>query len=137
MCTHSLALIGLALRRPGVARPDLVFTWVQIVSHGVKKETTIARSRAEAEYRSIASAATELTWITFLLHDLGIPIHQRPTLLCDNLNVVYMTKNPAFHARTKHIELDFHFVREKVSPGLLITTHIFCQASCRYFLPSH
>ncbi|KAH9673199.1 hypothetical protein KPL70_018014 [Citrus sinensis] len=94
------------------------------VSWSSKKQTTVARSSAEAEYRSIAFAAAELTWITFLLHDLGIPIHQPPTLLCDNLSAVYLTKNPAFHARTKHIELDFHFVREKVSQGLLITTHI-------------
>ncbi|KAL9415390.1 hypothetical protein AB3S75_043642 [Citrus x aurantiifolia] len=101
-----------------------VYLGANCVSWSSKKQTTVARSSAEAEYRAIASAAAELTWITFLLHDLGIPIHQPPTLLCDNLSVVYLTKNPAFHARTKHIELDFHFVWEKVSQGLLITTHI-------------
>ena len=101
-----------------------VYLGVNCVSWSSKKQITVACSSAEAEYRSIASAAAELTWITFLLHDLGIPIHQPPTLLCDNLSAIYLTKNPAFHTRTKHIELDFHFVREKDSQGLLITTHI-------------
>lgn len=61
-------------------------------------------------------------WITFLLCDLGVPLQRTPTLLCDNLNVLYLTKNPTFHYQA--IELNFHFVWEKVNQGYLITTHV-------------
>ena len=68
----------------------------------------MARSSAEAEYRSMASTAVEITWLSFLLRDLGIPQPQVPILLCDNLSALYMSVNPILHARTKHIELDYH-----------------------------
>nr|CAN80686.1 hypothetical protein VITISV_033813 [Vitis vinifera] len=87
---------------------------------------SVSRSSAEAEYRSFASSAAGITWLTFLLHDIGIQLCEPPQLLCDNLSALHMTVNPVFHARSKHIELDYHFVREKVASGVLIT----------HFLPS-
>ncbi|KAL6313445.1 hypothetical protein AAG906_004408 [Vitis piasezkii] len=63
----------------------------------------------------------EITWLTFLLRDIGIQLREPPQLLCDNLSALHMTVNPVFHARSKHIELDYHFVREKVASGVLIT----------------
>ncbi|RVW93768.1 Retrovirus-related Pol polyprotein from transposon RE1 [Vitis vinifera] len=57
----------------------------------------------------------------FLLRDIGIQLREPPQLLCDNLSALHMTVNPIFHARSKHIELDYHFVREKVARGVLIT----------------
>ena len=76
---------------------------------------------AEAEYRFMASTAAELTWLSFLLYDLGIALPRPPILHCDNLSALYMTVNPVFHGRTKHIELDYHYVREKVALGSLET----------------
>ena len=94
------------------------------ISWSAKKQSTVARSSAEAEYRSMASTAAEITWLSFLLRDLGIPLSRPPILHCDNLSALHMTINPVFHGRTKHIELDYHFVREKVAFGSLETRFV-------------
>jgi hypothetical protein len=83
-------------------------TWVS------KKQCTVSRSSTEAEYRSLASATAELYWIRMVLRDLGIFLSNTPVLWCDNLSALALASNPVFHARTKHIEVDYHFVREKV-----------------------
>ena len=72
----------------------------------------------------MASTAAELTWLTYLLSDIGIPQDKPPGLIYDNMSALHMAKNPIHHARTKHIELDYHFVREKVTCGLLTTKYI-------------
>lgn len=71
----------------------------------------------EAEYRALASAAAEITWLSFILRDNGLYLRQPPTLFCDNISALHMTVNLVFKARTKHIEIDYHFVREKVALG--------------------
>uniref|UniRef100_A0A2N9IFB3 AP2/ERF domain-containing protein n=1 Tax=Fagus sylvatica TaxID=28930 RepID=A0A2N9IFB3_FAGSY len=83
-------------------------TWVS------KKQNTVSRSSTEAEYRSLASTTAELFWIRMVLKDLGIFLPNPPILWCDNLSALALASNPVFHARTKHIEVDYHFVREKV-----------------------
>ncbi|KAJ1701542.1 hypothetical protein LUZ63_001321 [Rhynchospora breviuscula] len=85
-----------------------------LVSWSSKKQATVSRSSTEAEYRSMAVTASELTWLISLLSELKVNSTQKPTLWCDNLGATFLASNPVFHARTKHIELDFHFVREKV-----------------------
>lgn len=94
------------------------------VSWSAKKQPTVARSSTEAEYRAMASAAAELTWITYLLSDIGFQLPQPPTLFSDNMSALHLTVNPVLHARTKHIEIDYHFVREKVAQGKLITQFV-------------
>ncbi|KAK2991573.1 hypothetical protein RJ640_013833 [Escallonia rubra] len=94
------------------------------ISWSAKKQSTVARSSAEAEYRAMASTTAELTWLSFLLRDIGIVQHHPATLFCDNLAALYMSINPVFHARTKHIEVDYHFVREKVALGSLVTRFV-------------
>jgi hypothetical protein len=58
----------------------------------------------------MANTTAEITWLTFLLKDLNIPLKSTPVLYCDNLSALHLTINPVFHARSKHIELDYHFV---------------------------
>jgi len=62
----------------------------------------------------MANATAELIWGEQLLGELGIRLKVKPRLWCDNLGATYLSANPVFHARAKHIEIDFHFVRERV-----------------------
>jgi histone deacetylase 1/2 len=90
-----------------------IFFGPNLVSWSAKKQSLVARSSAEAEYRGLAHTTSELLWIQSLLTDLHIPIHT-PVLLCDNISAVMIAHNHVLHARTKHLELDIHFVRERV-----------------------
>lgn len=95
-----------------------------IISWCAKKQHTISRSSTEAEYRAMTNNTAELTWLTYILTDLCISLSHPPVLYCDNISALYMAINPVFHARSKHIELDYHFVRERVVLGLLVTKHV-------------
>ncbi|KAJ4779344.1 polyprotein [Rhynchospora pubera] len=91
-----------------------IFLGPNLISWSSKKQATVSRSSTEAEYRSLAMTTSELLWISYLLAELKYSVCQQPTLWCDNLGATFLASNPVFHARTKHIELDFHFVREKI-----------------------
>jgi hypothetical protein len=98
-----------------------------LVSWAARKQKTVSRSSTESEYKALADTVAELTWLETLLRELCVPASTAPTLWCDNLGATYLSANPVFHARTKHVEVDFHFVREKVAQGKLavqfISTH--------------
>ena len=107
---------------------DIVFFLARPSYHGKsKKQVTVSRSSAEAEYRSMAATACELTWLRYLLQDLQVPHRQPATLLCDNKAALYIAANQFYHERTKHIELDCHTVREKIQNGEIKTTHVKTQ----------
>ncbi|XP_014515401.1 uncharacterized protein LOC106773203 [Vigna radiata var. radiata] len=97
-----------------------IFLGGNLISWSAKKQPTVARSSCESEYRVMANAATELIWLTHLLHDLHIS-HQAPTLLCDNKSAIFLSQNLVAHKRAKHIDIDYHFVRELVLSNKLIT----------------
>lgn len=88
-----------------------------------KKQPVISRSSTEAEYRDVALATIELLWLQSLLTKLGVP-YTTPTVLCDNLNTVALAHNPILHARTKLMELDLFFLREKVLQKQLKVVHV-------------
>ncbi|CAL2259563.1 unnamed protein product [Prunus armeniaca] len=94
-----------------------VFLRSNLISWSAKKQRTVSRSSAEAEYRALAYACADTIWIQGLLCELQFPLHQPVLLNCDNLSATYMAANPVFHARTKHVALDYHFVRERVASG--------------------
>jgi len=83
----------------------------------------VSRSTTEAEYRALASTTAELMWFVHLLNTIGHCVPS-PQLYCDNISAIHMAKNPVFHHRTKHIEIDVHFVRERVASGALSLAHI-------------
>jgi histone deacetylase 1/2 len=96
-----------------------IFVGPNLISWSARKQATVSRSSTEAEYNALANATAELIWVEALLRELGVKLQEKPSLWCDNLGATYLSANPVFHARTKHIEIDFHFVRERVANGNL------------------
>lgn len=94
------------------------------ISWKSKKQAIVSRSSAEAEYRAMAQAATEITWLVRLLQELQVEPIKPITLYCDNHSAMHIARNPVFHERTKHIEVDCHFTRDKVMEGLLHLAYI-------------
>ncbi|CAM8952089.1 unnamed protein product [Rhodiola kirilowii] len=95
-----------------------------LISWSSKKQQVVAKSSTEVEFRAIAFTATELIWLQQLLQELQAPLSPPPILLCDNLSATYMSANHVFHQRSKHIKIDYHFVREQVDNGSLIVRHV-------------
>jgi hypothetical protein len=89
-----------------------------LVSWSSKKQPTVPRSSTEAEHKALANGA-EAIWISSLLKELRVIQQRAHVLWCVNLGATYLTANHVFHAQTKHIEIDFHFVRKRVANGAL------------------
>jgi histone deacetylase 1/2 len=138
---HGTLTYGLHLRRP-TSPPDIlsafsdadwagnsddrrstggyaIFYGGNLISWSARKQATVSRSSTESEYKAIANATAELIWVQALLAELGIPQHCPPVLWCDNIGATFLSLNPVFHVWTKHIEVDFHFVRERVAHKML------------------
>jgi hypothetical protein len=76
------------------------------------------------EYRAVANAVAEVSWLRQLLGELSCPVAKATVVYCDNVSAVYLSANPVHHRRTKHIELDIHFVREQVALGHIRVLHV-------------
>lgn len=76
------------------------------------------------KYRSLALTAAEITWLTFLLRHIDIFLHKPPQLFFYNISALHMYTNLVFHARSKYIEIDYHFVGEKVAIGAIVTCYM-------------
>ncbi|XP_068322539.1 uncharacterized mitochondrial protein AtMg00810-like [Pyrus communis] len=98
------------------------FVGGNLVTWKSKKQAVVARSSTEVEYRAMASTACELIWLKGLLCDLGVSTTQSMSLFCDNQATIHIASNPVFHERTKHIEVDCHYVRAQVQ-SQVIKTH--------------
>ncbi|GJS38530.1 retrovirus-related pol polyprotein from transposon TNT 1-94 [Tanacetum coccineum] len=102
----------------------LLYLGPNIISWRSARQKTVSRSSTEAEYKALANAAAEVLWVQNLLHELGISISQPPILFCDNTRATYLCANPVYHSRMKHLALNYHFVRERVSDGSIRVLHI-------------
>lgn len=89
-----------------------------------KKQATVSRSSAEAEYRAMASSVAETIWMTGLFKELGVEIKVPVSLFFDSKSTLQIATNPVFHERTKHIDIDCHFTREKIQEGLIVTAYL-------------
>jgi hypothetical protein len=94
------------------------------VSWSAKWQTVISRSSTEAEYRVVASGMAEATWLHQLLHELQTPPSRCTLIYCDNISDVYLSTNPVQYQRTKHEEIDLHFVREKIVISQVHVLHV-------------
>ncbi|XP_071740973.1 uncharacterized mitochondrial protein AtMg00810-like [Rutidosis leptorrhynchoides] len=96
-----------------------IFLGGNLVSWSAKKQPSVARSSCESKYLALANTAAEIVWITHLLKELHVIPPTRPTILCDNKSAIFLSQNLVSHKRSKHIDIDYHFVRELVSSGRL------------------
>ena len=101
-----------------------VFLGGNLISWSSKRQTTVSRSSAEAEYRAVANGVAETAWLRQLLQELHRPLTKSTLVYCDNVSAVYLSTNPVQHQRTKHVEIDLHFVRERVAVGDVRVLHV-------------
>lgn len=90
-----------------------------LVSCCSKKQSVVARSSAKAEFRAIAPGICELMWLRSLLADMGVHTKEPMRLICDNKASICIANDAVQHDRTKHIEIDTHFIKEKLTNGLI------------------
>ena len=101
-----------------------VFFGGNLVAWKSKKQSVVSRSSAESEYRAMAQATCEIIWIHQLLCEVGMKCTMPAKLWCDNQAVLHIAANPVYHERTKHIEVDCHFIREKIEENLVSTSYV-------------
>ena len=94
---------------------DLQYSLALNLFLGVPGNMLRCEDQVQKPSTNLANATAEIIWLEPLLHELGIKQHRTSCLWRDNLGATYLSANPVFHARTKHIEIDFHFVRERVA----------------------
>lgn len=90
---------------------------------GVKKQNVVAKSSTEAEFRAMANGICELLWLRIVIEDLKVEHEGTMRLYCDNKSAINIAHNPVQHDRTKHIEIDRHFIKEKLESGLISTPY--------------
>jgi hypothetical protein len=94
------------------------------VSWSSKRQPVVSRSSAEVEYRAVANGVAEAAWLRQLLAELHSTLSRSTLVYCDNVSAVYLSTNPVQHQRTKHVEIDLHFVRDRVAVGDVRVLHV-------------
>ncbi|GKB58910.1 uncharacterized mitochondrial protein-like protein [Tanacetum coccineum] len=101
-----------------------VFLGSSLISWQSKKQNVVSRSSTEAEYRALADTTCEISWLKCLLQEFKVQVSTPVPILCDNISSIALASNPVQHARTKYIEIDCHFVRDKVRQGLIAPKYV-------------
>ena len=101
-----------------------VFLGGNLVSWSSKWQPVVSRSSAEVEYRAIANGVAESSCLRQLLAELYSPLAKSTLVYCDNISVMYLSTNPVQHQWTKHVEIDLHFVRDRVAIGDVRVLHV-------------
>lgn len=101
-----------------------VFVRNNLVSWSSTKQIAVARSSTETEYRALAHSSSQIVWLQQLFDELRMKSPHKPILWCDNINARALAGNPVFHARTKHIKIDVHFLRDQVLNGALEVRYV-------------
>jgi hypothetical protein len=95
-----------------------------IISWSSKHQSTVATSSTEAEYMACCHAAKEAVWLRMLLHAIGFSQRKATNIWCDNQGALILTADPSFHSRAKHIDVQYHFSRDRVERGELKFTYV-------------
>jgi hypothetical protein len=101
-----------------------VFLGGNLVSWSSKRQPVVSRSSVEAEYRAMANGVAEAAWLRQLLAEVHSPLSRSTLVYCDNVSAVYLSTNPVQNQRTKHVEIDLHFVRDYVTAGAVRILHV-------------
>ena len=101
-----------------------MFLGKSLISWKCKKQTTVSKSSAEAEYRAMSSASAEIIWLRRLLCELGVLVDRSTPLHGDNTSPTKIANNPVFHERIKHIEIDCHFIRQHIVTEKITLPHV-------------
>ena len=101
-----------------------IFLGKSLISWKTKKQTTVSWSSTEAEYRALASLTYELQWLKYLCDDIHLPIPVPFCTFSDSESTIQLAKNPSFHERTRHIEVDCHLIRIKIQQGLILLSYV-------------
>ena len=102
----------------------VIFFGSQFASWCSCKQRFVSRSTTEVKYRYLVVTTSELLWIRLLLKEIDLSSGSLPLLWCDNLSATYLTANPVLHSRTKHMKIDFHFIRDLVQKKELWVQYI-------------
>lgn len=94
------------------------------ISYKAQQQATVALSTTEAEYVAATPAVKEIVWLKRFIEELGFKVNTRGLLLCDSQSAIRLVKNPEFHQRTKHIDIRFHFIREKLQDQLFEIVYV-------------
>ncbi|KAA0036967.1 putative mitochondrial protein [Cucumis melo var. makuwa] len=100
------------------------FVWGNLVTWRSKKQSVVARSSAEAEYRAMSLRICEEIWLQKVLSDLHQECETPLKLFCDNKAAISIANNPVQHDRTKHVEIDRHFIKERLDSGSICIPYI-------------
>ncbi|XP_014517174.1 uncharacterized protein LOC106774644 [Vigna radiata var. radiata] len=94
------------------------------ISWKCKKQHSVSKSSTEAEYRAMSAACSEITWLRGLLTELGVSQAQPTPLHTDNTSAIQIAANPVYHERTKHIEVNYHSIREAYDRRVITLPHV-------------
>jgi hypothetical protein len=102
----------------------VVFLGDNLVSWSSECQNTVSCSNSEEEYSVVANGIVEACWLHQILMELYSPLSRRTLIYCNNVSVIYLVSNIVQHQRTKHVEIDLHFVRDKVAIGEVHILHV-------------
>lgn len=100
------------------------YVWGNLVTWRSKKQNVVARSIAEAEFKAVAHGICKVIWVKRILEELKMKIEFPMSLYTDSKAAIDISHNPVQHHRTKHVEVDKHFIKEKIEGGLIALTHM-------------
>ncbi|KAM1177321.1 hypothetical protein COP2_017215 [Malus domestica] len=101
-----------------------IFLGPNLLTWTAKKQSTVSKSSMKTEYHALVTTTAEIRWFCYLFRELGITLRVPPCIFVDNMSALHIATNPIFHAKTRHIEIDYHFVRELLNFGVLHTRYI-------------